>query len=296
MSQNDMSIANADGATFRGDLNAALQALASSSGGTTAPSTTYPFQPWADTSTGLLKIRDAANTSWITIGTLASARLGLDIGFTVSPQTSDFVASSTDNVLHTITTAGSPASCDATLIAAPGGGFRAGFKNLNSYRGAPARIKRAGSDTIDGLAQLVLRPYEDIWLVSPSSGLWSIERARRLEELAVAMSDESTAITTGTAKVTFRLLRSFLLVDALATLSTESSSGAPQVDVNAAGVSVFGANKLTIDANERTSATAATPVTLTTQLLPADSEITLDIDAAGTGAKGLKLYLQGFWV
>ena len=38
---------------------------------------TYPFEWWADTTTGLLKIRNAANNGWVTVGTLASANLGL---------------------------------------------------------------------------------------------------------------------------------------------------------------------------------------------------------------------------
>jgi len=32
---------------------------------------------WADTTTGLLKIRNAANTAWVTVGTLATENLGL---------------------------------------------------------------------------------------------------------------------------------------------------------------------------------------------------------------------------
>jgi hypothetical protein len=67
MSQNDFSIANADGATVRADLNNALQALASNSAGASEPGTTYAHQWWVDESNGLLKIRDATNTSWITV-------------------------------------------------------------------------------------------------------------------------------------------------------------------------------------------------------------------------------------
>lgn len=77
MSQNDMSIANQAFPAFRSDLNSALQALASLSSGATEPSTMYAYQLWADTTTGLLKIRNAANSAWITIGTLASVNLGL---------------------------------------------------------------------------------------------------------------------------------------------------------------------------------------------------------------------------
>jgi hypothetical protein len=80
MSQHDYDIATADantGTTFRAEVNAALQALASQNAGATAPTTTYAYMMWPDTTTGLLKIRNAANSAWITIGTLASANLGL---------------------------------------------------------------------------------------------------------------------------------------------------------------------------------------------------------------------------
>ena len=73
MSQNDFNIADANGATVLADLNAALQALASQSSGSSAPSTTYPAQPWFDTTTGLLKFRNAANNAWVTFGPIADS-------------------------------------------------------------------------------------------------------------------------------------------------------------------------------------------------------------------------------
>jgi hypothetical protein len=113
-----------------------------------------------------------------------------------------------------------------------------------------------------------------------------------LECLMIAVTDEITALTTGTAKVTFRMPFAFTLTAVRASLSTASSSGLPAVDVNEAGVSIF-STTLTIDANEKTSTTAATPAVVTDTSLADDAEITIDIDAAGTGAKGLKLYLIG---
>lgn len=77
MSQNDFSLNNADGATFRADVNAALQALATLSSGASAPSTTYPYMLWADTTNDLLKQRNAANSAWITKGTLSAEYGGL---------------------------------------------------------------------------------------------------------------------------------------------------------------------------------------------------------------------------
>lgn len=70
MSQNDMVIANGSGSTVRGDLNSALQALASQSSGSSAPGTTYDGQTWFDTTNNILKIRDEANANWVNIASL----------------------------------------------------------------------------------------------------------------------------------------------------------------------------------------------------------------------------------
>jgi hypothetical protein len=77
MAQHDYNLANQSGLAFRQDLNNALAAIVSQNSGASEPSTTYAYQWWADTTTGLLKLRNAANNAWITIGTLASANLGL---------------------------------------------------------------------------------------------------------------------------------------------------------------------------------------------------------------------------
>jgi hypothetical protein len=77
MAQHDYILANQSGAAFRSDLNNGLAAIVSNNSGAAQPSTTYAYQWWAETNTGLLKIRNAANNAWITIGTLADANLGL---------------------------------------------------------------------------------------------------------------------------------------------------------------------------------------------------------------------------
>jgi hypothetical protein len=78
MSQSDMNAANASGANFRADLNLILAAIVSNSSGATEPTTTFAYQFWADTTTALLKIRNAANSGWITIGRLDQANFGLN--------------------------------------------------------------------------------------------------------------------------------------------------------------------------------------------------------------------------
>jgi len=77
MAQHDYDIANGTGAAVRTDINNVLDAVVSQNSGSSAPSTTYSYQQWADTSAGLLKIRNGANNAWVTVGTLDAANLGL---------------------------------------------------------------------------------------------------------------------------------------------------------------------------------------------------------------------------
>ena len=69
MSQHDFDLTTADantGVTVRAGMNAMAQALASCSSGATEPSTMYAYQFWADTTSGYMKQRNAANNAWLT--------------------------------------------------------------------------------------------------------------------------------------------------------------------------------------------------------------------------------------
>jgi hypothetical protein len=117
---------------------------------------------------------------------------------------------------------------------------------------------------------------------------------RQAVEIQLAASDETTALTTGTAKVTFRMPHAMTLTSVRASLTTAQASGSIfTVDINQSGTSVLG-TKLTIDNTEKTSVTAATAATITTSALTDDAEITIDIDQIGNGtATGLKITLIG---
>ena len=67
MATHDYVLDNASGANFRSDLNNALAAIVSNNSSSSEPSTKYAYQWWADTNTGLLKIRNSANDGWITL-------------------------------------------------------------------------------------------------------------------------------------------------------------------------------------------------------------------------------------
>lgn len=67
MSQHDFEIANQGFPSFRSDLNSALQALASVSAGTSAPSTTFAYQFWYDSTNQILKMRNGDDDAWISV-------------------------------------------------------------------------------------------------------------------------------------------------------------------------------------------------------------------------------------
>ena len=127
------------------------------------------------------------------------------------------------------------------------------------------------------------------WIIN---GLATVAQAKA-EFLTIAVSDESTALTTGTAKITFRMPYAMTLSSVRASINTVSSSGIVTVDINENGSSIL-STKLTIDEGEKTSITASTPTVISDSSLADDAEITIDIDQVGDGtAKGLKITLIG---
>ena len=63
--QADFIVSNGTGAAVRSDLNVQFAAIVSNNSGATEPATMYAYQWWADTTTGLLKLRNSANSAWI---------------------------------------------------------------------------------------------------------------------------------------------------------------------------------------------------------------------------------------
>lgn len=109
--------------------------------------------------------------------------------------------------------------------------------------------------------------------------------------MIVAMSDETTSLTTGNGKVRFRAPFGMTLWQIpRASVNTASTSGVITIDIDENGNSIF-STRLTIDANEKSSTTAAAPAVLSDTSIADDAEITFDIIGAGTGANGLKVIL-----
>lgn len=103
MSQHDYAIADADGATFLGDLNDLAEAVASNNSAATEPGTTYAYQFWADTTSGWIKQRNTANSAWIKRWPLGTAAW-VDVASAATLDL-DAAAASSDKLRITGTTA-----------------------------------------------------------------------------------------------------------------------------------------------------------------------------------------------
>lgn len=129
------------------------------------------------------------------------------------------------------------------------------------------------------------------WLEIPNSTLTGTPC-----EIQLAASDETTALTASlvTPKVTFRMPYNMTLLDIRASLTTAQSSGlAFKVDVKQNGVSIL-SPVLIVDNGQKTSVTSTSPVGIATSALTDDAEMTVFIQAVGSGdATGLKLTLKG---
>jgi hypothetical protein len=111
--------------------------------------------------------------------------------------------------------------------------------------------------------------------------------------IQLACSDEATALTTGTAKLTFRMPHAMTVTAVRASVGTAPTGSALVVDINE-GTTIL-STKLSIDATEKTSTTAATPAVISDTALADDAEITIDIDQIGStiAGAGLKITLIG---
>jgi len=123
-----------------------------------------------------------------------------------------------------------------------------------------------------------------------------VTQSRALE---VAASDESTAITTGTAKITFRMPFAMTLSAGEAGVRASltgagSTSGTTTVDINEGGSTIL-STKCTVDDGDLTSVGASSAVVVSDVNLADNASITVDIDAVTGGADetGLKIQLIG---
>lgn len=211
MSQNDMSLANANGATFRADVNSALQALASNNGGSSAPSTTYANQWWFDTSADILKIRDEANANWVNVaslvgttwvpysngsvlGTLANQNAsGIGVNLALSAKHIAFATTAVSSGTPDFATSGNVVSLSSTATANTLGTVQAGFIGVVHY-GVAITLTHNGTSRILPTGANITTTVGDVEIVlSLGSGNWRTIAYMRADGTAVGAGSASTA-------------------------------------------------------------------------------------------------------
>lgn len=204
-SQNDMSLANADGATFRADVNNALQALATNNSGATAPSTTYAHQTWYDTTANVRKRRNAANSAWIIEATLATT-------FVVDRAANTIWAETDIGKTYRITTGYTQT---VTAAATLGDGW---FVEFRVEAGQTLVIDPNGAETIDGATTLSI--------VGPASGTvhcngtaFYTRGVRYNENSIVTVTGDYTVLTTDHVVINNRAATNTLTLPAAASFT-----------------------------------------------------------------------------
>jgi hypothetical protein len=165
--------------------------------------------------------------------------------------------------------------------------------NLTSVQGHTVTL--TGAFVRSGAHSLTLTTSGTTNVTFPTSGTLATTTQALTECIPIACSDETTALTTGTAKVTFRMPYAMTLTAVRASVTTAPTGANLIVDINENGSTIMTTNKLSIDATEKTSTTAATAAGITDTALADDAEITIDIDQVGStvAGAGLKVYLIG---
>jgi hypothetical protein len=185
---------------------------------------------------------------------------------------------------------------------------------LTNCTGLPVAGIAASTETAIGVGSIELGHASDTTIARVSAGVASIEGVNIATisgtqtltnktvstgcvvpvTLIIACSNETTALTTGTAKATFRMPHAMTLTAVRASVTTAPTDAVLTVDINEGGTTIL-STKLTIDATEKTSTTAATAAVISDSALADDAEITIDIDQVGStiAGAGLKVAMIG---
>lgn len=113
-----------------------------------------------------------------------------------------------------------------------------------------------------------------------------IETLGSSREQCFRLSDLGTNATTGTNKAGTTFLKQAATISAVRAFADVAPSGSTAIiDINEAGSTIL-STRITLDAGEKTSGTAATAAVISDTSIAANAEITFDIDQVGSGTAG----------
>ena len=164
MSQEDYVLASGQsGTNLRTDIQAHLRALLSQNSGASEPATMYAYMLWLDTTNGLLKQRNGANTGWVIRATAAETRV-------VAKSSAYTVVD--DDFGKTFKASGTW-SLALTAAATLADGFWFEIRNTGS---GTITIDPDGSEQVDGATTVALAAGESCTVVCDGAGFFTIGR------------------------------------------------------------------------------------------------------------------------
>lgn len=190
MSQHDYNIANQLFPAIRSDLNNALAAGVSVNSGSSAPSTTFAYMYWADTTNNVLKQRDSGNANW-------KIRATLDIDTVISKSTTYSVVLADFSKTILCDATGGAFDVDLPAAATAGDGFWLIIKKIDASANA-VTIDGDTTETIDGALTLPLNNQYDSAILICDGSNWHIKASEggfglTLDEIADGTSYERVA-------------------------------------------------------------------------------------------------------
>jgi hypothetical protein len=183
---------------------------------------------------------------------------------------------------------GSPADGDCYLVATSGTGAWSG------HDGDIALYLNTAWVFINVIEGFTAWVNDENAFIGYNGAAWVTLGGSTVVPIGIACSDETTAITTGTAKATFRMPYAFTLTAVRASVTTAPTGSTIIIDINESGSTIL-STKLSIDASEKTSTTAASAAVISDSALADDAEITIDFDQVGStvAGAGVKVWLIG---
>jgi hypothetical protein len=133
------------------------------------------------------------------------------------------------------------------------------------------------------------------------NGVWygplaRFEDIRVIESQTIACSDETTAITTGTAKRTWRAPYALTLQSVRASCNTAPTGAHIIIDINegTTPVSIL-STKLRIDTSTKTSVGSGSAAVISDTAIADDAELTIDFDQVGSTVAGTGVKVTLVW-
>ena len=211
----------------------------------------------------------ATNVSAIALNT---AKVSYPDAALVAGHTTDIGTNTTDIGTNTTKLAGIEAGADVT-------------DSVN--------VASSGAFMASGVSAFGVTLVDDADAATALTTLGALDKTLIPSEIMTAASDETTAIVTATGVMQFRMPYAMTGTSVRVSLGSACATGTFTVDVNVGGVTVL-STKVTVDATEKTSTTAAIPAVLSVTAWADDAIVTIDVDNQGDGtATGLKVTMIG---